>query len=74
MRAAAFDAPSGSGCVLSLAAGSQGASLGRLARQEQFPAMERISDKNVLRFVPRAMVKASGAASRVEMNAKVRRP
>jgi hypothetical protein len=39
-----------------------------------FPNIERISEKNILRFVRSSMVAVAGTASRVKMNAKVRRP
>jgi len=52
----------------------QRASSGRFAMQEIFPMIERISEKNVLRFVPISIMGVSGTVSRVKMNAKVRRP
>jgi hypothetical protein len=42
--------------------------------QDGFSNIERISEKNILRFVRIAMVGETGAVSRVKMNAKERRP
>ncbi len=47
--------------------------LGRLAMQDEFSTMERSSEKTLI-FVPNSILNVAGAASRVKMNAKVRRP
>jgi hypothetical protein len=48
--------------------------LGSFSMQDGFSNIERISEKNILRFVRIAMVGEAGAVSRVKMNAKERRP
>jgi hypothetical protein len=52
---------------------NQGASLGRLAMQDRFLIRNEAQEKP-LSFVPRPIVEVIGTASRVKMNAKVRRP
>ena len=48
--------------------------LGSFSMQDGFSNIERISEKNILRFVRISMVGEAGAVSRVKMNAKKRRP
>ena len=52
---------------------NQGASLGRLAMKDGFQLWVE-SQKERLRFDPKPMMEVVGTVSRVEMNAKVRRP
>ena len=48
--------------------------LGSFSMQDGFSNIERISEKNILRFVRISMVLEAGAVSRVKMNAKKAAP
>jgi hypothetical protein len=45
-----------------------------ISQRKAVPAMEQSSEKTILSFVPGTIVGVAGTGSRVEMNAKKRRP